>query len=106
MFTINGIIWKVQRIPYQHPLLLMPDGEYAIGVCDRYHKIIGISSKLRGGQFKEVLCHEIVHAAMYSYNVIFDVETEELIANIVAKYGHEIISVTEQMFKRFKREPW
>ncbi len=51
---------------------------------------------------KKVLCHEIVHAAMFSYNVELTLEQEELVADLIATYGEEIIEVTDQMFKKIK----
>ncbi len=51
---------------------------------------------------KKVLCHEIVHAAMFSYNVDLTLEQEELVADLIATYGEEIIEITNQMFKKIK----
>ena len=51
---------------------------------------------------KKVLCHEIVHAAMFSYNVDLILEQEELVADLIATYGEEIIDITNQMFKKIK----
>ena len=103
MFTINGIVWKVKVVRPDYPLLLQPNGNFAIGVCDNNYKIICISSKIRGKAFKQVLCHEIVHAAMFSYNIIIDHDTEEFIANLISKYGHEIVHITDKMFKQIKK---
>jgi hypothetical protein len=58
---------------------------------------------LHGAYFKEVLCHEIVHAAMFSYNIKIDHDLEEFIANFVSRYGQQIIQVTDVMFKNIKR---
>lgn len=51
---------------------------------------------------KKVLCHEIVYAAMFSYNVNLTLEQEELVADLIATYGEEIIEITNQMFKKIK----
>jgi len=48
--------------------------------------------------FKKVLCHEITHAAMFSYNVDLDYHQEETLADLIATYGDEIISVTNRIF--------
>lgn len=50
----------------------------------------------------KVLCHEITHAAMYSYNVLLNVNQEELLADLVATYGYEIIEMTNLIFQRLK----
>lgn len=103
MFVINGEVWRLKIVDSNYPLLLKPDGTYSIGVCDDRYKIICISNLIYGQQFKRVLCHEIVHAAMFSYNIYLDYETEELLANIIAHYGHEIINVTDILFKKMQR---
>lgn len=51
---------------------------------------------------KRVLCHEITHAAMFSYNVELTYEQEELLADLLATYGSEIISITNEIFKKLK----
>ena len=43
---------------------------------------------------KKVLCHEVVHAAMFSYNVELTLEQEELVADLIATYGSEVIRIT------------
>lgn len=81
----------------------MDNGEFTIGVCDDNTKTIYLSSLLRGEKLKQVLCHEIVHAAMFSYNVELDYEQEELLANLIAIYGKEIVQITDNIFKRLSR---
>jgi len=36
---------------------------------------------------KKVLCHELTHAAMFSYNVELTLDQEELFADLIATYG-------------------
>jgi hypothetical protein len=36
---------------------------------------------------KKVLCHEVTHAAMFSYNVEISLMEEELLADLFATYG-------------------
>jgi hypothetical protein len=36
---------------------------------------------------RKVLCHELAHAVMFSYNVDLDYLTEEIVADIMATYG-------------------
>jgi hypothetical protein len=103
MFVLNGIVWKIKIVPPNYPLLQMPDGNYAVGVCDSNYQLICVNNQLRGAYFKEVLCHEIVHAAMFSYNIQITREFEEFIANFVSRYGQQIIQITDAMFKNIKR---
>ena len=88
--------------PYDE-IFRMENGEFTIGVCDDNTKTIYISNLLRGEKLKQVLCHEIVHAAMFSYNVELEYEQEELLANLIAIYGKEIIQITDNIFKRLSR---
>lgn len=88
--------------PYDE-IFRMDNGEFTIGVCDDNTKTIYISNLLRGEKLKQVLCHEIVHAAMFSYNVELEYEQEELLANLIAIYGKEIIQITDNIFKRLSR---
>lgn len=71
-------------------------------MCDDNLKCIFVASGLNMTLLKKVLCHEIVHAAMFSYNVDLTIEQEELVADLVATYGEEIIEITNQMFKKIK----
>ena len=89
-------------MPPDDELLRRKDGGYTIGVCDDSFKTIFVATGLSEKLLKKVLCHEIVHAAMFSYNVELSLEQEELIADLVASYGEEMIEVTDQMFKKIK----
>lgn len=100
MFEINGQVWFIKFTQPSDEIFRMSDGEYTVGVCDDALKIIFLSTELRGRKLKHVLCHEIVHAAMFSYKVYIEYEQEELLANIIATYGKEIIQITDDMFKR------
>lgn len=103
MFTINHEIWVVKFMQPYDEIFRMDNGEFTIGVCDDNTKTIYLSSLLRGEKLKQVLCHEIVHAAMFSYNVELDYEQEELLANLIAIYGKEIVQITDNIFKRLSR---
>lgn len=100
MFTINGEVWRVRFVPPNHPSLLKPDKTFAIGACDDYSKTIFLSMKLKGSTLKRVLCHEITHAAMFSYNILMSLPQEELVAELVAAFGDEIIRITNLIFSR------
>ena len=78
------------------------DGGYTIGVCDDPLKTIFIANDLTPYWLKRVLCHELVHAAMFSYNVELTLEQEELMADLVSTYGEEIIEITDGVFKKLR----
>ena len=85
-------------------MLRRSNGNFTLGSCDDIVKSIYISEGLSKKKFKKVLCHELTHAAMYSYNVDLTYEQEELLADLIATYGQEIINETNIIFKRLKGE--
>ena len=104
MFIINGEQWRILFVEPTHPSLLKPNGEFAIGACDDYSKTIYLNNTLKGSYLKRVLCHEITHAAMFSYNVSLSLAQEELIAELMATFGEEIIDITNILFDYLKRK--
>ena len=55
-----------------------------------------------GKLLKKVLCHEITHAAMFSYNVQLTLEQEQLIADLISTYGEEIVYITNKIFTKLE----
>lgn len=78
----------------------MRDDLYAIGVCDNELKIIAINNELDDFYLRKVLCHELTHAAMYSYGVSLSHTCEEMVADLMATYGQEIQYKTNKIFQR------
>lgn len=105
MIIINGEDWRVCFVPPVHPELMRSDGSFTIGACDDTSKTIYISYDLDPFYVKKVLCHELTHAAMFSYNIELSIEQEELLADLLATYGQEIISITNKIFHRIN-EKW
>ena len=102
MLTINGEKWLVKFEQPSAEIFITEDGFRTIGVCDDATKTIHLANSLRGKFLKKVLCHELVHAAMFSYNIKLEYEQEELLANLIATYGEEIIQITNDVFKRLR----
>ena len=100
MAKINGEDWKILLVSSNHPALQRPDGSFTLGCCDDEVKTIFIVDNLTDFYFKKVLCHELVHACMYSYNVNLNDHQEEILADLIATYGQEIMFITNSMFKR------
>lgn len=103
MFTINGERWWVVLVMPYDIALLMPDGRQALGACNDSTKTIYINRELVGEDFEQVLCHELVHAAMFAYDVMLGYDEEELIAEIIATFGEEIIDLTDMLFDKIRR---
>lgn len=101
MFNINGIDWQVLWVPANHPKLKR-DNKFALGSCDNNTHTIYLSYKTPRYKIKKVLCHEITHAAMFSYNVYMTIDQEELIADLLSTYGEEIIFITNKIFKKIR----
>lgn len=104
MFSINGELWRVVYVPSNSISLMKPDGTFAVGACDDYTKSIYLNDRLYGDYLKKVLCHEITHAAMFSYNVSLSLPQEELLAELMSTFGEEIIDITNIIFDYLKRK--
>ena len=91
MFTINNETWMIVLVTPYDEVLLMPNGNYALGACNDLTKTIYISN-------------ELVHASMFAYNIMLEHNEEELLAEIISIFGEEIIDITDVMFERIKRE--
>ena len=103
-FVINGIGWRVRIVPPTYPALLMNYDSFTLGCCDNAIKTIFIADGLDEVKFKKVLAHEIIHAAMYSYEVVLTLDQEELLADVFSTYGDEIVMVTNKVFKKIKKQ--
>lgn len=98
MLNINGENWRVVLVSPFHPGLKRDDNGYTLGTCDDVLKTIYINEELDDDYIWKVLCHELTHAAMFSYNVDLTIDQEELLADLIATYGREIIDITNKMF--------
>ena len=99
---INGVRWRVRLVSPAHPLLLTPWETHALGVCDKVTQTICVDETLSPQLLKEVLCHEIVHAVMYSYHVDLSHREEEMVADLISSYGDEIMRLTHLTYDKLK----
>ena len=104
MFIINNVEWNIKFVPPLHPMLYRSDGSVTVGMCDNETRTIYIDSTLNGKFLKKVLCHELTHAAMFSYGIELSIEQEELLADLIATYGEEIILITNKILKKLKEK--
>ena len=102
MFYINNIFWKIAYVPADFPLLQRMNGDFTIGACDNLTRTIYINENLSGKLLRKVLCHQITHAAMFSYNVDLSVEQQELVADLISTYGDQIIYITNKIFSKLQ----
>ena len=99
---INNVVWRVRLVSPDHPMLLTPWRTHAFGVCDKITQTIYIDKTLSQAQIKEVLCHEIVHAFMFSYDIFLSYEEEEIVAEIITEFGDDIINLTDFIYNGIK----
>lgn len=99
---INGVRWGVRLVSPAHPFLLTPWRTHALGVCDKITQTIYIDKTLSPQKLKEVLCHEIVHAFMFSYIIDLSYNEEELVAELMSQYGENIIHQTNAIYNGIK----
>lgn len=102
MFFINNILWHIKFVSPNNRIFQKNNGSFTVGVCDNIAKTIYLANNLEGAMLKKVLCHEIVHAAMFSYRINLSYEQEEVIADLISTYGEEIINITNEVFKRLQ----
>ena len=81
----------------------MPNGDYALGACSADDQTIYISNDIHCDIFEQVLCHELVHASMFAYDIQLEHDEEELIAEVISIFGEEIIDITDILFEKLKR---
>lgn len=104
MIIINGEEWRILLVSPFHPLLQRTDGQFTLGACDDNFKTIYISNNLSEFKLKKVLCHEITHAVMFSYNICLTNEQEEIFADLIATYGQLIIDLADLVFNYINNE--
>ena len=99
---INGVYWSIKLVSPSNPILLTPWETYALGVCDKSTQTIYINKTLNFSAIKDVLYHEFVHAAIFSYQIDLSYEEEELIAKWVGMYGNEIFKNVNAVYSKIK----
>lgn len=104
MFSINNIQWYIKFVHPNSRYLYRRNGTLTVGMCDSDTKTIYINEKLQGKKLKKVLSHELTHAAMFSYQMYLSYKQEEVIADIIATYGKEIVSMTDTLFEKIRME--
>lgn len=104
MFTVNGITWHIKFVSPSSRYLHRSDGSSTVGCTDRDTFTVYVSDEIYGDFLKKVLCHEITHCYIFSYNIYLNVEQEEMVCDILATYGKDIIRITDEIYERFNRQ--
>ena len=85
-----------------HPMLLTPWRTHALGVCDKVTQNIYIDKTLSPHLLKEVICHDLVHAFMFSYSIDLSYDEEEIVAELMSQYGEQILEITDIIYNGIK----
>ena len=97
-FVIGNQVWHLYFLPPFDDIFVMENGRRTVGVTDRNTHEVFIADNLHPTFEWKVLCHEMCHVSMCVYNVRLSVEQEEVIADLIATYGAEILDVTNRIF--------
>lgn len=97
VFSINNRIWHIVFTAPNSPKLRRSDNSLTVGVTDGNDGCIYLSDALRGAFLRKVLCHELVHCFMFSYSIHISIQEEEYIADWVATYGTELITLLDNL---------
>lgn len=103
MFVINGNLWKIVIVEPDSELLYRSDGSRTVAVTDGNERTVFVSNEVQGSFLKKVISHEIVHCFAFSYDLYFDEQTEEFIADFVATYGRNVIYLADKICESWSR---
>ena len=95
--NVNGVEWKFLFVNPEDYNLINNQGKYTLGMTDNNIHCVFISNNIYGKLLYNVLCHELCHVYIFSYNIYMDVEDEEHLAQFIADYGKWIISDTNEL---------
>ena len=104
MIKINGVIWRILLVPPYHPGLKRSDRIFSLGCCDYITKTIYLSKDIQDRYIKKVLCHELVHAFMFSYKIDLSLEEEEKVADLISTYGQSIVDTSNKISQNIKKQ--
>lgn len=102
-FYFNGLLWQIEFVEPFDPVLYDRTGTLTVATTDPILCKIYMLKTINGDFQRRVLCHELGHAAMISYNLLDDIhrmvkprywiEMEEWICNFLADYGLSIFNI-------------
>ena len=97
MFTINGIEWSICFVNPTSDKLRRSDGSITFAVTGWDDRKVYVSTAPKGGFFRKIMSHELVHCFMFSYSIHIPLEWEEYIADWVATYGTDLITLLDSI---------
>lgn len=97
MFVINNIEWNMVFVNPNNDKLRRSDGSLTVGVTDGNDCCIYLSDMLQGAFLRKVLCHELCHTFMISYNISIPLFQEEFLADWISQYGTDLITLLDSL---------
>ena len=102
MFIINGIQWNIVFVEQYDYNLRRSDGSITVGVTDFPQRTVFLSNLLKGAFLRKVMAHELCHCFCFSYDLTFDIEEEERMADFMATYGEELIFLLDDVMRNIR----
>lgn len=103
-FIINNRPWYIKFVSAVSSNLRRSDGSLTVGVTDGNDNCVYLSDLLSGAFLKKVLCHELCHCFMMSYNISIPIEQEEFLADWISIHGEDLIYLLDDLMSAMSRE--
>lgn len=97
---INNNLWTIKFVNPTSKDLLRSNKTRTLGVCDNSIKTIFIANNLNDYMLNKVLSHELVHVYAFEYNYYMSLETEEIVADFISLFGHDIVYVADDIMSK------
>lgn len=97
MFEINERQWDIIFVNPKSEKLRRSDGSLTVGVTDGNDNCVYISNMIFGKFLRKVMCHELCHCFMMSYDIHIPIEEEEFLADWISVYGTELIYLLDSL---------
>lgn len=99
VFTINNRDWEIVFVPPSSGKLCRSDGSRTVGVTDGNDGCVYLSDMLAGKFLRKVICHELCHCFMMSYDITIPIEQEEFLADWISVYGEDLVYLLDDIMK-------
>lgn len=103
MFQVNGQTWLIRFVRPSSGRLRRSDGSRTVAVTDNNDKTIYIADTVKGEFLDRVICHELTHVYSFENNLIIPIETEEVIADFMSRFGRSVIYLADEIMNNLLR---
>lgn len=102
-FTVNGTKWNLEFVKPSSHHLQRSDGTWTIGVSNNHIKSVFIANNLSEYMTDKVICHELCHVYSFENHLDIPIQTEEIIADFMSKFGRDIIYLADNIMGKILR---